>query len=169
MKRILFLWFSALAMMSNAQEFERIFARDDHVDMVLVTKDMFDLITEIDANNREELRDFFGKLEYLAIFNTDRPETAARLLAEGKKHIRARGMRMLTRIKENGKDAEFYYIPAPSKGYARELILMIRYPDGRASLMQVKGNINMRKISLLALQATMLESSLLRRAEAAAP
>ena len=148
-----------------AQEFEQSLGNDDNVDMVLVTKDMFNLITEIDAENKNELKDFYGNLEYLATYSADQSPAAARIYDEALAYVRAKNMRLLTKIKDQNKTAEFYYLPATRKGYAKELVLVIRYANGHTSLMQVKGNINMRKISLLALQATMLDASLLKKAE----
>jgi len=149
----------------HAQEFEQSLGNDDNVDMVLVTKDMFNLITEIDAENKNELKDFYGSLEYLATYSADRSPAANKIYDEALAYVRSKNMRLLTKIKDQNKTAEFYYLPAARKGYAKELVLVIRYANGHTSLMQVKGNINMRKISLLALQATMLDASLLKKAE----
>jgi len=154
---------------SHSQSLEEKFSSDDNIDMVLVTRDMFELISEIDSDKKSDLKNFYSRLEYLATFSSDNPASADKIYREGLAYVRQKGMRLLTKIKDADKIAEFYYIPASEKGHARELILLIRYPNGRASLLHVIGNINMRKLSLLALQATMLEAGLLKQAEQAAP
>jgi len=165
MRKLLLLLTVILTNWTFAQEFEKTLGNRDDVDMVLVTKDMFALITEIDTKNNRELKDFYGRLDYLATFSSDRPETSQQIYNQGKQYALRKRMRLLTKIKDQDKVAEFYYLPGSEPGYAKELILLIRYPKGQSSLMQVKGNINMKKISLLALQATMLETSLLKEAE----
>jgi hypothetical protein len=148
-----------------AQTFQKALGESNDIDMVIVTKDMFDLITEIDSDKKHEMKSFYGKLNFLESYTTINSGAARLINSEVKKYIRSKGMKLLTKIKDQQKNAELYYVPAEEKGYAEELLIIINYASGKTSLLFVKGHINMRRISLLALQSTGLDRSLLKQAE----
>ncbi len=163
------LFFLMVKLGVTAQAFQNEFSGDEHIDMVIVTEDMFDLITEIDSDDKTEMKSFFGQLKYLANFATENPVASNKINLSVNRRIRSQGFKLLTKIKDERKDAVLYYIPAGRRGYAKELLLLINYSNGKTTLLVVKGNINMRRISLLALQTTQLDPELLKQAEKSVP
>ncbi len=161
----LFFLFSALIYIrSGAQEFEKQFGNNDRVDMVVVTPDMFSLINEVNEN--PERAAFYKNLTYFGTFGTNDPATGEKLTAFARSFVQHKQMRLLVRVKQPDKLAEFYYTPAGKPGYAREMVLIIRYPRShKVRLWHIKGLINLRKISLLALQTTKIDTDVLREAE----
>ena len=148
----------------RAQEFEKHFSGNDHVDMVIVTPDMFSLINEVNEN--PERAAFYKHLTYFGTFGTNHPGTAAQLETFTRNFVQSKHMRLLVKVKQPGKLADFYYIPGDKPGFAREMVLMIRYPSShKVRVWHIKGNINLRKISLLALQTTKIDTDVLREAE----
>ncbi len=150
----------------TAQEFENL-SNEENIDMVLVTRDMFELITEMDSGNQNDMKNFYNQLEYLASFGSSDPKSAGKIVSKAGNYIKRKSFKLLTKIKDENKTAEFFYIPSGKAGYAKELLLLIRFSNGKTSLLHVKGNINMKRLSLLALQATMLDKTVLKKAEKA--
>lgn len=148
-----------------SQNFQDVLGRNDDIDMVIVTKEMFELITEIDSDNKADMKSFYGSLNFLESFSTINPDAARLINDAAEKYIRSHGMKLLTKIKDQRKTAELYYIPGKEKGYAKELLILINYASGKTGLLYVKGQINMRKISLLAIQSTGLDRTILKQAE----
>ncbi len=169
MKKIFFILYLAIFFIStaSAQVFQKTLGENENIDMVIVTKDMFSLITEIDSENKDDIKNFYGKLDYLATYTARDRNPSLQIEKEAKKYVASKGMKLLTKIKNARNSSELYYIPSNKKGYARELLLLIRYTNGKTTLLYVKGDINMKKLSLLALQATGLDRNVLREAEKA--
>jgi hypothetical protein len=165
MKKNLFFLGLILFFSGYGQHFEKIFGNDDRIDMVVVTQEMFSLITEINSSDKQELTDFYNQLTYLGSFHTSDPQAGLKLKTETMRYIQSHKMKLLVKIKDTRKDALLYYIPSTKEGYAKEIVLLVHYSDGSTSLLTVKGKINMKKISLLALQATMIDQSILKEAE----
>ncbi len=163
-KIYLLVLFSGIFQFLQGQYFERKFESNDNVDMVVVTKDMFSLINEIGSSKDGDLKNFYAQLEYLGMFGSTASSGA--LKSEAMQYVAQNGMKLLVKIKNPNKIATFYYIPDTKKGYAKELLLLIEYSgEKRVSVLHVMGHINMKKISLLALQATRIDRDILKKAE----
>ncbi len=148
----------------RAQEFQKKFGDNDRVDMVVVTPDMFSLINEVNEN--PERAAFYKNLTYFGTFGTNDADTGDRLMSFARSFVQHKQMRLLVQVKQPDKVAEFYYTPAGKPGFASEIVLMIRYPQAhRVRVWHIKGMINLRKISLLALQTTKIDTDVLREAE----
>ncbi|GEM_PF-2653997 len=162
------LMFILFSVSIKAQEFEKKFGDNDRVDMVIVTPDMFSLINEVNEN--PERAAFYKNLTYFGTFGTNDPRTADQLERFSRSLIQQKHMQLLVKIKQPGKIADLYYVPSDKRGFARELILMVRYFEGnKVRIWHIKGLINLRKISLLALQTTKMDTEVLREAEKKAP
>ncbi len=169
MKKIYFLLiFMGISGFVRGQYFEQKFEDNDEVDMVVVTKDMFSLINEIGSSKDKDLKNFYAQLQYLGMFGSSNPDVAFQLKSEARNYVSSKGMKLLVKIKNPGKIANFYYIPDTQKGFAKELLLVVEFPgEKRVSVLHVTGHINMKKISLLALQATGIDREILKEAEKA--
>ncbi len=158
--------FLLIGFQSNAQYFQKQFEQDDNIDMVLVTKEMFSLINEINSGKNKDLKDFYAQLSYLGMFNANNPASIDKIRRTAVDYVHSKDMKLLVKIKNSRKTAGFYYVPADKPGYAKELILLVYYPqEKKISLLHVKGLINMKKLSYLALQATNIDKELLQKAE----
>ena len=162
-----FLLFFTLLLFStglHAQEFERMYDNDPNVDMVIITPDMFELINEV--NNDPERSGFFKDLTYFGMFGSTDAKVSEDIIRRSTAYAASKHMKLLLKIKDPQKQALFYYIPAAESGFAREIVLLIHYPElGKVRMWHIKGHINLRKISLLALQRTRIDESILKEAE----
>ena len=157
-----------LGQMLMGQEFEQMFGQNPEVDMVIITPDMFDLINEV--NTDPERSGFFKELTYFGMFGSTDSQVSSKLINQAESYARQHQMKLLLKIKDPQKEAIFYYTPSDKKGYAREIVLLIHYPEqGKVRMWHIKGNINLRKISLLALQRTKIDAGILKEAEQKAP
>ncbi|NPA45622.1 MAG: DUF4252 domain-containing protein [Chlorobi bacterium] len=148
----------------NAQEFERLYENNPSVDMVIITPDMFELINEV--NKDPERSVFFKDLTYFGMFGSTDAKVSENIMRRSAEYAGSKHMKLLLKIKDPQKQALFYYIPAGEPGFAREIVLLIHYPgQGKVRMWHIKGHINLRKISLLALQRTRIDEGILKEAE----
>lgn len=163
-KKWLFLLLSGISIGGFAQELEQRLEYNTQVDMVIITPDMFELINEVNTDPERSV--FFKGLTYFAMFSATDHQAAQDIYQQALDYASQKGMKLLLKVKDADKDTYFYYIPADQKGYAREIVLLIFYPgQDKTRLWHIKGHINLKKISLLALQRTQIDTSVLKEAE----
>jgi len=151
-------------LMLRSQTFEGIFDNNPQVDMVIITPEMFDLINEV--NTDPERSAFFKGLSYFGMFTSTDKTASDQINREAEKYARDKNMKLLLKTKDTAKETLFYYTPGQQKGHAREIVLLIYYPgSNKARLWHIKGDINLKKISLLALQRTQIDTGILKEAE----
>lgn len=127
------------------------------VTSVVVTKNMFKLLAEIDLeSNDPEVKDYLelvNNLDNIKIFITDKPDTGKRMAADVAKYISSsKGLNELMRVKNEGKNIKFYSKEGKSENFVSELLMFLEgNVDGKEStiIMSITGNIDLKKISKL--------------------
>ncbi len=165
MKKLYLLLFSLGGFfLTHGQVFEKAFENNDDIQMVVVTQDMFSIINEV--NNNPERKQFFNRLTYMGTFSGNHEQAARQIKSKALQYIKSLGMKLLVKIKKPQKNAAFYYLPAAQKSRAKELLILMEFPgSNRIKLYHITGDIDLRRISLLALQSTQLDKSVLQEAE----
>jgi hypothetical protein len=127
------------------------------VTSVVVTKNMFKLLAEIDLESDDpEVKDYLelvNNLDNIKIFITDNPAVAKRMSADVQKYIgSAKGLNELMRVKDEGKNIKFYSKEGKSESFVSELLMFMDGDiDGKdgTMIMSITGNIDLKKISKL--------------------
>jgi ATP phosphoribosyltransferase len=127
------------------------------VTSVVVTKNMFKLLAEIDLeSNDPEVKDYLelvNNLENIKIFITEKPDVAKRMSADVAKYISSsKGLNELMRVNDEGKNIKFYSREGKSEKFVSELLMFLDGKvDGKEStiIMSITGNIDLKKISKL--------------------
>ena len=89
------------------------FENEKDVTSVVVTKNMFKLLSKMDLNSNDpEVEDYLkmvDNLETIKIFTTDNPEVAARMSAKVNEYVSSNNeLSELMRVKDDGKNIRFY-------------------------------------------------------------
>jgi hypothetical protein len=127
------------------------------VTSVVVTKNMFKLLAEIDLESDDpEVKDYLelvNNLDNIKIFITDSDAVAKRMSADVKKYVgSAKGLNELMRVKDEEKNIKFYSKEGKSSSFVSELLMFMEGDiDGKEGtmIMSITGNIDLKKISKL--------------------
>ena len=156
MKKLLILLLVITAPYIGYAQFDS-YEDEKDVTSVVVTKNMFKLLAEIDLeSNDPEVKDYLelvNNLDNIKIFITNNPAVAKRMSADVQKYIgSAKGLNELMRVKDEGKNIKFYSKEGKSESFVSELLMfMDGNIDGKdgTMIMSITGNIDMKKISKL--------------------
>ncbi len=141
----------------GAQDAFDSFEDENDVTSVVVTKNMFKLLSKMDLNSSDpeaqEYLELVNNLENIKVYTTENAEVAARMDAAVKKYIAgSKGLSELMRVKDEGKNIKFYSKEGSDENHVKEL-LMHFYGDiegeDRTVIMSITGNIDLKKISKL--------------------
>lgn len=158
MKKTLFMIALLLApMLGFSQGYFDNFEDEKDVTSVVVTKNMFKLLAEIDIESDDpEVREYMemvNNLEDIKIFITENKDVAARMKTSVDKYLASStGLNELMRVKDEGKNIKFYSRPGKSENFVKELLMFLDgYVDGKDStiIMSITGNIDLKQISKL--------------------
>ena len=127
------------------------------VSSVVVTKNMFKLLAEIDLESDDpevkEYLELVNNLDNIKIFMTDNAEMGKKMAADVKKYVAsAKGLNELMRVNDEGKNIKFYSKEGKSESFVSELLMFLdgNDSDGPETLvMSITGNIDLKKISKL--------------------
>jgi len=144
----------------NAQSMFDSFADEKDVTSVLVTKNMFKLMSEMDLDSSDpeakEYLDMVDDLNDIKIFTTDNPEVAKRMNTTVQKYINSgNGLSELMRVKDDGQNIKFYSKQGKSENIVSELFMHLDgLVDGKPMtvIMSITGNIDLKQISKLTKQ-----------------
>lgn len=133
------------------------YENEKDVTSVVVTKNMFKLLAEIDLESDDpEVKDYLelvNNLNNIKIFITDNPEIAKRMGADVQKYVAAnKSLKELMRVKDDEKNIKFYSKEGKSESFVSELLMyMVGNIDGKngTMIMSITGNIDLKKISKL--------------------
>ncbi|AVI52239.1 DUF4252 domain-containing protein [Pukyongia salina] len=156
MKKLLILLLVITAPYIGYAQFDS-YEDEKDVTSVVVTKNMFKLLAEIDLeSNDPEVKDYLelvNNLDNIKIFITNNPAVAKRMSADVQKYIgSAKGLNELMRVKDEGKNIKFYSKEGKSESFVSELLMfMDGNIDGKdgTMIMSITGNIDLKKISKL--------------------
>ncbi|MBT8263625.1 MAG: DUF4252 domain-containing protein [Bacteroidia bacterium] len=140
----------------SAQTFDSYEGEKD-VTSIVVTKNMFKLLAEIDLESDDpevkEYLELVNNLDNIKIFVTENADIASRMTADVKKYVSsAKGLNELMRVKDEGKNIKFYSKEGKSSSYVSELLMFMEGDiDGKegSMIMSITGNIDLKKISKL--------------------
>ena len=141
---------------SSAQVFDS-YEDENMVTSVVVTKNMFKLLAEIDLESDDpevkEYLELVNNLDNIKIFITEDKGVASRMKADVTKYVSSTsGLNELMRVKDEGKNIKFYSKEGKNSSFVSELLMFMDGDiDGKEGtmIMSITGNIDLKKISKL--------------------
>lgn len=160
-------------MLVTAQNTFDAFEDEDDVTSVVVTKNMFKLLSKIDLDSDDpetkEYLSLINNLENIKIYTTENVEVAKRMdLAVGKYIAKNKDLSELMRVKDDGKNIKFYSKEGKNENYVSELLMHLTGNidgDDRTIIMSITGNIDLKQISKLTSELNMPGSEELKNVE----
>ena len=162
MKKILILIALIVSsMVSNAQSYFDSLEDLKGVDMVVVTKDAFELISKfknlkIDDNEGMKVFQMIQDLKEFKMFSTNDSEVAIKMEGMVNTSIQKENLTQLMRIKEDDSRVKIYVKASQSKDYVNEVLMFIKgfskktNKASEAVIVSLTGTIDINKISALA-------------------
>lgn len=161
MKKILILIaFIVSPMLTNAQSIFDTLEDMDGVDMVIVTKDAFELLNKFkpksaDVKENEVMQAFemINDLNEFKMFSTNNLEIASKIEKMVNSAIKKSNLTQLMRIKENNSRIKIYVKATKNKDYVSEVLMFVKGIDKKtngmseAMVMSLTGNIDINKMS----------------------
>jgi hypothetical protein len=134
------------------------FEDEKDVTSVIVTKNMFKLLSKMDLESDDpEVKDYLNMVDNLndiKIFTTDNPEVAARMTSKVNSYVKNnKYLSELMRVKNDGRNIKFYSKEGKTESYVSELLMHLDgVVDGESTtvLMSITGNIDLKQIGKLA-------------------
>jgi len=159
-KIILLVAFIVAPIVTNAQSIFDSLEDMDGVDMVVVTKDAFQLLKKFQPKNaksddNEVLQAFemINDLNEFKMFSTDNLEIAAQMEKMVNSAIKGSKLTELMRIKEDDSRIKIYVKATSNKDYVSEVLMFVKGIDKKtkgmseAMVMSLTGNIDINKMS----------------------
>lgn len=158
MKKIaILLTMAILPMISWGQNAFDSFENEKDVSAVVVTKNMFKLLSKMDLNSNDPEAQAYlnmvNNLENIKIFTTENASIAKRMDDAVAKYIASsKDLGELMRIKEDGKNIRFYSKEGKNENFVSELLMHLEGTiDGKSTsvIMSITGDLDLRQISKL--------------------
>jgi alpha-acetolactate decarboxylase len=148
-------------MVTNSQSFFDTLEDTEGVDMVVVTKDAFELISKfknvkIDDNEGMKVFKMIQDLKEFKMFSTNKVSVADKMESMVNSAIKTQNLTQLMRIKENDSRIKIYVKASKNKDYVSEVLMYIRgiskqtNQASEAVIVSLTGNIDINKMSELA-------------------
>lgn len=142
---------------ASAQNAFDSFENEKDVTSVVVTKNMFKLLSKMDLNSSDpeaqEYLNMVNNLDNIKIYTTNNPAVATKMDNAVDKYIAsAKGLAELMRVKDDGKNIKFYSKDGKNENFVSELLMHLDgMVDGKPTtiIMSITGNIDLKKISKL--------------------
>ncbi|MFT6065936.1 MAG: hypothetical protein ACJAYY_002004 [Paraglaciecola sp.] len=147
-------------MLTNAQSIFDTLEDMDGVDMVIVTKDAFELLNKFkpksaDVKENEVMQAFemINDLNEFKMFSTNNLEIASKIEKMVNSAIKKSNLTQLMRIKENNSRIKIYVKATKNKDYVSEVLMFVKGIDKKtngmseAMVMSLTGNIDINKMS----------------------
>jgi len=160
-------------MLVNAQNAFDSFEDENDVTSVVVTKNMFKLLSTIDLDSSDpeakEYLELVNNLDNIKIYTTENEEVAKRMDAAVAKYLADnKNLSELMRVKDDGKNIKFYSKEGKNDNFVSELLMHLTGNiDGeeRTIIMSITGNIDLKQISKLTSDLNMPGSEELKNVE----
>ncbi|MBT0608129.1 DUF4252 domain-containing protein [Aequorivita echinoideorum] len=144
-------------LLASAQNAFDSFENEKDVTAVVVTKNMFKLLSKMDLNSTDpEAKEYLKlveSLENIKIYTTENPALSQKMDAAVNKYISAsKDLSELMRVKDDGKNIKFYSKEGKSENYVSELLMHLDgIVEGKKMtvIMSITGDIDLKKISKL--------------------
>ncbi|MDN3620145.1 DUF4252 domain-containing protein [Polaribacter undariae] len=162
MKKIAILIALVIApMVTSAQSFFDTLEDMNGVDMVVVTKDAFELISKfknvkVDDNEGMKVFQMIQDLKEFKMFSTKDTDIANKMEVMANTAIKKQNLTQLMRIKDDNSRVKIYVKSTPNKDYVSEVLMFIKGIDKQTSgqadaiVVSLTGNIDINKMSELA-------------------
>ena len=162
MKKIILLIALVVApIVTNAQSFFDTLEDMDGVDVVVVTKDAFELISKfkninIDDNEGMKVFQMIQDLKEFKMFSTDNIAVANKMGTMVNTAIKKQKLTELMRIKENESRVKIYVKASKNKDYVSEVLMFVKGISKKtdkmseAMIISLTGNIDINQMSELA-------------------
>jgi hypothetical protein len=161
MKKIIILIAFVLApMFSNAQSIFDSLENLDDVDMVVVTKDAFELLNKfkpkdakVEGNDVMEAFEMLNELKEFKMFSTDNLAIANKMETMVNSAIKNSNLTQLMRIKEDDSRIKIYVKATKNKDFVSEVLMFVKGIDKKtngmseAMVLSLTGNIDINKMS----------------------
>ncbi len=133
------------------------FENERDVTSVVVTKNMFKLLSKMDLNSTDpeaqEYLTMVNDLDNIKIFTTENPAVAKKMNTAVTDYLASsKSLGELMRIKDDGKNIRFYSKEGKNDNFVSELLMHLDgVIDGKPTtvIMSITGNVDLRKISQL--------------------
>lgn len=144
-------------MLVSAQGVFDSYEDENEVTSVVVTKNMFKLLSKIEVETDDpevkEYMEMVNSLDNIKVFMTEDKGIGARMKADVQKYVGAsKGLEELMRIKDDGKNVKFYSKEGSDENHVSELLMFLDGEmDGKEGtvVMSITGNIDLKQISKL--------------------
>tara|TARA_R110002126_G_scaffold206886_1_gene353986 strand:- start:18348 stop:18866 length:519 start_codon:yes stop_codon:yes gene_type:complete len=159
-KIVLLIAFIVAPLVTNAQSIFDSLEDMDGVDMVVVTKDAFQLLkkfqpknTKSDDNEVLQAFEMINDLNEFKMFSTDNLEIASKMEKMVNSAIKGSKLTELMRIKEDDSRIKIYVKATSNKDYVSEVLMFVKGIDKKtkgmseAMVLSLTGNIDINKMS----------------------
>ncbi|APZ47289.1 hypothetical protein BW723_13795 [Polaribacter reichenbachii] len=159
-KIILLIAFVVAPMVTSAQSLFDSLEDMDGVDMVVVTKDAFQLLKKFQPKNvksddNEVIQAFemIGDLKEFKMFSTNDLDIASKMESMVNTSIKSKKLTQLMRIKDDGSRVKIYVKATSNKDYVSEVLMFVKGIDkqtkgvSEAIVFSLTGNIDINKMS----------------------
>ena len=159
-KIIVLIAFIVAPMFANAQSIFDSLEDMDGVDMVIVTKDAFELLNKFkskdiksDGNEVMQAFEIINDLKEFKMFSTNNLEIASKMEKMVNSSIKNSNLTQLMRIKQDDSRIKIYVKATKNKDYVSEVLMFIKGIDkeskgmSEAMVMSLTGNIDINKMS----------------------
>ena len=159
-KIIVIIAFLVTPMLSNAQSIFDSLEDMDGVDMVVVTKDAFQLLNKFkpkdvktDGNEVMQAFEMINNLNEFKMFSTDNMDIASKMEKMVNSAIKSNNLTELMRIKEDDSRVKIYVKATSNKDYVSEVLMFVKGIDKKtkglseAMVLSLTGNIDVNKMS----------------------
>ena len=161
MKKIIILIAFVLApMFSNAQSIFDSLENLDDVDMVVVTKDAFELLNKfkpkdakVEGNDVMEAFEMLNELKEFKMFYTEKSTNTNKMETMVNSAIKNSNLTQLMRIKEDDSRIKIYVKATKNKDFVSEVLMFVKGIDKKtngmseAMVLSLTGNIDINKMS----------------------
>ncbi len=144
--------------LAQAQNAFDSFENEKDVTSVVVTKNMFKLLSKMDLNSSDpdaqEYLNLVNNLDNIKIYTTDNKNVATKMDAAVSKYVGDSSGKLgeLMRVKDENQNIKFYSKDGKSENFVSELLMLFQgNVDGKnmTVIMTMTGNIDLKKISQL--------------------
>ena len=160
-KIILLIALTITSMVTSAQSFFDVLEDMDGVDMVVVNKDMFELLSKFNPdkmkdNKAMQIFAMINDLKSFKMFSTDDSFIADKMEVMTNTAIKKNNLTELMRIKEDDSRIKIYVKSTKNKEYVSEVLMFIKGIDkqtkgiSKSMIMSLTGVIDITKMSDLA-------------------
>jgi len=152
--------FMITPLLVSAQGIFDMYEDEDDVTSIVVTKNMFKLLSKIEIESDDievkEYMEMVNNLDNIKVFITENKSIGARMKADVQAYVSSsKGLEELMRVKSDGKNVKFYSKEGKDENHVSELLMFLDGKmDGKEGtvIMSITGNIDLKQISKLTKQ-----------------